>query len=355
LLQESWLTRPEFSLWVEVLVGLSAGLLVIIVIPMCSPVRAVLIVVALTGALLAASSVALVRASVLIDALPPVLYLAAAAISLGVLQWVASERSRRTLGLALATERLQRARLDGELDAARNIQQGFLPDASRFDMPPGCSLAAYLEPAAEVGGDLYDIARLEDGRLFIVLGDVSGKGVAASLFMAVSKTLCKSIALRGSLGADEILTLANSEISRENPELLFVTAVVALVNTTTGEIEVANAGHDAPVVIRPGRTPRRLSVAGGPPLCALDDFTYSSVFERLEAGETLVLTTDGVSEAINPEGEFFGYDGLSAALTQVHDDADATAITQHIRTTLTDFARGAPPNDDIAVLTFHYG
>ena len=97
-----------------------------------------------------------------------------------------------------------------------------------------------------MGGDLYDIARLDDGRLFIVIGDVSGKGVAASLFMAVSKTLCKSTALRGSLSAYEILTLANRDISRENPELLFVTTVMALVNTTTGEIDVVNAGHAAP-------------------------------------------------------------------------------------------------------------
>ena len=355
LLYGHQLRRPDFARWVEALAGVVAGAALIACLPMLSGFAGLVLLLVVVALLAAGSALGVLGLGLLFDALLAIAYVFVTYLVLSACLLWTSERSRRALRVALEGERVRLARIDGELGAARDIQRGILPDTRRFDLPAGSTLHAFLEPAAEVGGDLYDIAWLDERRLFIILGDVSGKGVPASLFMAVSKTLCKSTASRAAMGIDAILTQANREIGRENPTLLFVTALAVILDVMTGDIEFASAGHEPPLVACSGQAPRRLLNAGGPPLCALEDFAYPRAFDRLAPGETLILVTDGVTEAMNPEGGLYGTERIMHALAQTAPQADAEAVITELRADLAAFTRGAEPNDDIAILAFQMG
>ena len=155
-------------------------------------------------------------------------------------------------------------------------------------------LYAFLEPAREVGGDLYDFFALDHDRVFFLIGDVAGKGLPGSLFMAVSKALYKSAALRQARQVETVMREANVEISRENTGGLFVTVLAGILDTRTGLLEYCNAGHEPPYLLPSGERPLlRLMDGGGPPLCAVDCFPYAASSRRLEPG----VAADLVSSA----------------------------------------------------------
>ena len=151
-----------------------------------------------------------------------------------------------------------RARIAGELEAAQRIQTASLPRPDLLRGDARADLYAALTPAREVGGDLYDYFMLDDDRLFLLIGDVAGKGLSASIFMAVSKALYKGLMIR-TPGADigDIMTAANAEVSRDNVEMLFVTVFAAILDLRSGELAYCNAGHENPYLLRPGGAPRR--------------------------------------------------------------------------------------------------
>ena len=255
----------------------------------------------------------------------------------------------------LLVEREDNARMSGELNAAREIQMGILPDPENIEgLPENLDLHAFLEPAREVGGDLYDLFMLDEHRLFFVIGDVSGKGVPASLFMALSKALCKSAALRTDASVAELMTTANREISRENPAFMFVTAVAGVIDSRTGELEFCNAGHDSPCVVAPGLATKSLNSDGGPPLCVIDDFDYPLDKARLEPGETLVLTTDGVNEAMTASQKMYGTDRLTVCLTRNSDNNAPKNVVATLYDDVKTFVAGAEPNDDITVVAIRF-
>ncbi len=191
-----------------------------------------------------------------------------------------AERQRRQLREAAA-------RMAGEVDAARRIQMGLLPDPSEALGPDRrFRLDALLEPARTVGGDFYDCFMIDENRVFFVVADVSGKGLPAALFMASVKSHLKSAALRGGT-VGEMLVRAQSEINRENPEQLFVTAFAAILDVRTGELEFSSAGHEPPFVRTPRGAPERFSTPEGPPLCVVPGFEYSHGVRRMQPGEWL--------------------------------------------------------------------
>jgi adenylate cyclase len=245
----------------------------------------------------------------------------------------------------------------GELDAARRIQMGILPRAQ--DAFPGerrFSVWADLEPAREVGGDLYDFYMLDAGRLFFLIGDVSGKGLPASMLMAVSKALCKSISARHPESVARTLSDAARDIGRENPEQFFVTLVAGILDARTGELRLANAGHDAPYVIRRGGLLQRLEAGGGPPLCTVDDYPYGESLHALEPGDVLCMVTDGVTEAMNRGGELYGTARLRAIMERLGgapELAPQTAVTM-IREGVAQFAEGAELSDDLTILVVRW-
>lgn len=252
-----------------------------------------------------------------------------------------SERERRIAAAA-------RQRRDGEMAAAKRIQMGILPKAAEvFPNEPRFSIAAISEPARTVGGDLYDFFLLDDKRLFFLVGDVSGKGPEASLFMAISKALCKSAALRDMESIGDILEKANSEIARDNPGTMFVTAFAGILDVETGALEFCSAGHEQPWLIHRDGVQERLEGEGGPPLCLLDEFPFPSDKVQLQPGDILVVVTDGVTEAQNAAGDLFGIERTDAALAEVGGMTDAADVLDAMVAPVYAFAGDAEPADDL--------
>src|SRR5262249_17048379 len=209
------LMRARWAPWVEALALVVAGLIVVFSVPRLSPVRSTALFLALLVALGAGGFAAYRGAELLLDASVPGVATAFLFAAMLVETLADANAQKRALQDRLQHEREAAARLAGEFDAARRIQVGILPRAeSAFPAERRFEISASMEPAREVGGDLYDFFMLDDERLFFLVGDVSGKGLEASIFMAVSKALCKSAALRRGQRIEELLGEANAEIAR---------------------------------------------------------------------------------------------------------------------------------------------
>lgn len=350
------LARPPWAGWAESLFLLGGGLLLILSVPIRRGRTAWLLLLPLLGLAFGGSLALYHWGRLLLDAVTPSVGLGVTfTVMLGV-TLAEAERQRRALRRQVELQREEAARFEGELSAARRIQLGILPRSAdllagerRFD------LSIALEPAREVGGDLYDFFMLDGARLFFMVGDVSGKGLPGSLFMAVSKSLYKSTALRRGSAVATTMHEANVEISRDNPEALFVTVFAAVLDVDTGVLEYCNAGHDRPYLLaRADGRPGRLAEGGGPPLCVLDDFEYTAATERLRPGDTLCLLTDGVTDARNPAGEQFGRARLEARLASLPPQASAATVVRAIQDDLRRFVAGAEPADDLAILVVRW-
>jgi serine phosphatase RsbU (regulator of sigma subunit) len=265
----------------------------------------------------------------------------------------ASNREKRELDAALEKERLERIRMSGELKAAREIQMGILPAPGAIEnLPSNLEFYAMLEPADEVGGDLYDAFMMDDRHFFFIVGDVSGKGVPASLFMALSKTLCKSIALRGYSPLNNLINDVNKEISRENHAMLFVTAVVGIVDVEKGELQICSAGHDAPILAREGSQIEFLDIAGGPPFCVLNNFNYNKTTMPFIHNDLLVLISDGVTEAQDPDDNFYGKERILNYIKGLKpfERNNAKSVCMGLYEDVMQFTKGAGQFDDITIM-----
>jgi serine phosphatase RsbU (regulator of sigma subunit)/CHASE2 domain-containing sensor protein len=250
------------------------------------------------------------------------------------------------------------ARISGELAAARRIQLASLPDgANAFPGERRFQLAATLEPARESGGDLYDFFLLNDHQLCFVIGDVSGKGMPAAVFMAMTKTLTKSLALRMAEGPAAVVAAANEDLSRDNGEMLFVTMLLGVLDLRTGGLQLVNAGHDMPWRLSACEAAIQIAALAqdcGPPLCVLDSYAYTTQHLQLQAGDRLCMVTDGVTEAMNAQGELYGSSRLQSALTSLRAEDSANAAVQQIRRNVAAFVQGAEPSDDLTILVLRW-
>jgi len=250
----------------------------------------------------------------------------------------------------LADTTKAKERLESDLRAARRIQMSMLPKRTAGGRMAGYELAATLVPARDVGGDLYDHFS-QDQHVFFLIGDVSGKGVPAALFMARAKMLFEMVAARET-DPGAILYKLNRGLAAENEAGMFVTVVCGSLDTTSGDLVFACGGHDAPVHVTAAGT-AALTVAGGPLLGLLEDAEFPVNALRLAPGESVVMFTDGVSEAANPAGDMFGNDRLVAMLGGLATDG-ATATTEAVLGAVREFAGDAPQSDDITILTLRY-
>ncbi|MFA9218028.1 MAG: CHASE2 domain-containing protein [Sphingomonadaceae bacterium] len=354
----SWLQRPRWMAVAEGCSALCASLLLIWAAPLLRLRAAALLAGALGAATLGTGAALFARAGWLYDAASVLCVLAAVSLSLLASMLVAAVQQRQRSERELQLARESAARTAGELNAARRIQMASLPQpGTAFPGEQRFSLDALLEPAREVGGDLYDFFMLDQDRVFFLIGDVSGKGLPASLFMVVAKALSKSIALRGEAGMAAIMYAANQELLRENPEMLFVTSVAGILDASDGSIVLCNAGHDAPRrVLTDGRI-ERLQSADGPPLCVLEDFDYPVQRYQLAPGECLCLTTDGITEAMNLAGDLYGnarLDQLLAALAAGAAPLSPTAIVQAVRDDVRVHVGAAEASDDLTLLVLRW-
>lgn len=348
ILEGQFLRRLELAPRMEAAVLVAFGLTLFFLIPRSNAQRSAAYLVAGIVAVVAAGAAAFLFLGLLFDPVAPVL---GASAVFGVMQagsLAEAQRQRQQL-------REQAARMAGELDAAKRIQMGLLPDPREvLAGERRVDVAALLEPARTVGGDFYDCFMLDERRLFFVVADVSGKGLPASLFMASVKSMLKSAALtvEGSVGG--ILVRAQDEIRRENPESLFVTALAGVLDLETGELEYANAGHEPAWSHQPHGRPERLDASGGPPLCVLEQYSYPSTRRTLARGEWLLALSDGATEAMNPAREFFGSERLRTSLAWLGDEADAVAIVTRVRDDVRRFSGAAEPADDLTLLAVRW-
>jgi adenylate cyclase len=342
----NYLRRPTGAAWLEAALLALGGILLIAFVPKWrAPYSALLLVWEMV--LLAAVGVLAFRNGAVLDVMTPALGVLSVFGVVLAATLAEADRQRRLL-------REAQARVAGELEAARRIQMGMLPSPrERFGAETRFSLDATLVPARTVGGDFYDCFMVSPDRLFFVVADVSGKGLAASLFMALAKSLLKSVALRDGADPAAVMAQAHAEISRDNPEAFFVTAFAGLLDARTGTLEFCNAGHEPPWLCRPGSAPERLEHAGGPPLCVLDSYGYPAGRRSLQPGEWLCVVTDGVTEAMDARGALYGAARLETALRPLGDAAPERIIAV-VREDVSRFAGNAEQSDDLTLLCLRW-
>lgn len=256
--------------------------------------------------------------------------------------------SERTAEVASKNRLLEekQARIDEDLHTARILQESILP--TDFSAYAGTGIAASMRPALEVGGDFYDVFPLGRGRLGLVIADVSGKGMAAAFFMAVTRTLLRGTALAGASLA-ECVTHVNRTLCRENPIEMFVTALYAELDESSGAVNLVNAGHCEPIVTAPNGTARLIRRSGNPPLGVIEDRVFAEHGFTLLPGEMLFLYTDGITEASNRAGEFFRIQRLMD-IAQRFADRPPHDLMLAVTDSVDRFSVGTLQADDITCL-----
>ena len=253
----------------------------------------------------------------------------------------------------LARMTAEKERVSTELDLAKNIQASLLPDVfPAFPDRHEFSLYASMTPAREVGGDFYDFFLIDDDHLALVIADVSGKGIPAALFMAVSRTVIRDQLMSG---CDPVRALerANAQLCSENPHMMFVTVWLAVVEISTGKGVACNAGHEHPAVRRAGGTFELVKYKHDRPAGFVPDTVYHSREFELKPGDSLLVYTDGVPEANNPQTELFGEERMMETLNR-YADAEPEELIRRIYEAVASFADGADQFDDITMLAVKY-
>jgi sigma-B regulation protein RsbU (phosphoserine phosphatase) len=247
-------------------------------------------------------------------------------------------------------EHTQLESLKEDLVSAKEIQQSFLPEVTDV---PGVTdvldLAASMEAAKDVGGDFYDFFRIDEDRIALVIADVCGKGIPAALFMAVSRTIIHSKGMQG-VSAAECLTESNLLLANSSVNHMYVTVFYAIFNTKTGLVTYCNAGHNSPHILRANGTVEQLPMDGYFMVGAFEDEKYTDRTLQLEHGDTLVMFTDGVTEAMNPECEMFGKERLDGILRSQESGVRSQEIVEAIKAGIVEFVEDAEQSDDITML-----
>jgi sigma-B regulation protein RsbU (phosphoserine phosphatase) len=267
-----------------------------------------------------------------------------------ILESVVEQRTRELAEKNAELEKAQ-AQLKAELDVARALQLAILPAV--FPARPGCEGAARMIPATTMGGDFYDYIELPDGRIGLVIADVSGHGVPAAFFMAVARTNLRELAVRHT-DPGECLAQTNDALCAQNPLDLFVTVFYCILEPQTGVLRYANGGHNPPYVRRASGAVESLNGAGGLVLGAMPGATYPTHTMQLLRGDRLVLYTDGVTEAFNPAAELYGAQRLADEV-HVHGSGTPAALVERICQSVTNFAGTAPQSDDITLTVLTWG
>ena len=240
--------------------------------------------------------------------------------------------------------------IKGDLAVAREIQQAILPrifppfpeEAAQMD------IAASMNAAKDVGGDFYDFFRIDADRIGFVIADVSGKGVPAAIFMAVSRTLIRATGIRG-VSPSECMTYSNTLLAKESVNSMFVTVFYGIYNIRTGEVTYTNAGHNPPYIMKANGSVQSLPMSKDIIAGFLDDFQFTENTLQLEPGDTLLMFTDGVTEAIDPEENEYGVERLQQLLGQLVA-SDCQKIIDTVKADVKAFAGEAEQSDDITLL-----
>jgi len=247
-------------------------------------------------------------------------------------------------------EHVQLESLKNDLNIARDIQQYILPrvfppfpeDSDKVD------IYASMEAAKDIGGDFYDFFRIDDDRIALVIADVCGKGIPAALFMAVSRTIIRSKGVQG-CSVPECMTESNRLLAAYSVDNMFVTVFYAIYNIKTGLVSYCNAGHNPPHLLHSNGSVSELPVSKNTIVGVFDDLEYQEAVLQLEQGDTLVLFTDGVTEATDAAYKEFGAERLDSILRQ-QTDANCQQIVEAVKAGIKEFVGEAEQSDDITML-----
>ena len=243
--------------------------------------------------------------------------------------------------------------IEGQLKIASAIQLGMIPknyptfpDRTEFD------ICGYMNPAKDVGGDLFNYFMVDDDHLAFTIGDVSDKGIPAALFMAMTNTLIKAITLSGLTPAD-VLFKANNELCKENEQCMFVTLFLGILNIRTGEVVYANAGHNPFILVQNNNVVEYRKMSPGIVLAAFSDAQFINEQFTLKPGETIFMYTDGVTEAMNREHKLFGEERL-VDLIKREGNIGIPNLLEETNKGIADFVDGNEQSDDITILALRY-
>ena len=258
----------------------------------------------------------------------------------------------RTRDLQESNAQLERAkeRMESELKIAHALQGAILPKTLPDD--PAYSGHALMTPAREMGGDFYDFFTLDDGRLSVVMADVSGKGVPAAFFMAIARTVMRAAAARHPTPGP-CLEEVNDAICEQNPQDLFVTLFYGILDPGTGEFVYANAGHNPPFVVRRPGEVSPLPMTGGMAVGVMPGLPYNEDATTMAPGDTMFLYTDGITEAMNVDEQEFTEARLEAVLADGHE-LPVDAVLTNVTSAVVEFAAGAEQSDDITCIVLRY-
>ena len=244
----------------------------------------------------------------------------------------------------------ERAQVNAQMDAARRIQYGMVPAAFHQEKG-GAEVTAAMQPAKEVGGDFYDCFFLDSGELCAVIGDVSGKGVSAALFMAMAKSMLRD-RLRSKADPAEALELVNDELSAANPEGMFATVFAFVLNLETGAMRYANGGHNPPLLLK-AEGAEYLRPKPGIALGLFEGMKMGTGSAVLRQGEGILLYTDGITEAVNTEQQFYGEDRLRTLLSAPPPRGSDAAVVS-VKRSVEEFFDGCEQFDDMTLVSVFY-
>ena len=351
----SYLQRPYWMPMLELAILLLSGIFLLFAVPILKPRFSVMLAAILSGILFCMGFLLYRTVGMLFDAVSVSIGVNSILGSLLGSVFIETDRARGIAQKALQAEREATARVAGELDAARRVQMGSLPQAAAaFPGETRFALDALLEPAREVGGDLYDFYMLDGHRLFFIVGDVAGKGLPASLFMVMTKVLTKSIITNENSDFNLPFNRLNGVLCQENSEMLFVTAFAGILDVESGVLIYCIAGHDAPWHINTSGTAEQLTGEGNPPLSVIEDVDYPIESVKLVPGDAICVITDGITEAMNPAGELYGDTRIPELLQSKGMGLSASELLGLIRNDVRAFVDNAEQSDDLALLVVRW-
>jgi adenylate cyclase len=345
-----WLERPAWASFVEW--GLAALMAILALFAAWSGRRTRSALAVAFIALPIASWLAFDQLSLLLDATRPLELGGGAFAGVVIGLFADSRREREGLRETLVQERMAAAEAEGELHAAREIQMSMVPPRSALAaVDSRLDADALLEPARSVGGDLFDLVRLDGDRIAFVIGDVTGKGVPAALYMAMSKALTSFVLNRENADLGSAVASVNEELLRGSADALSVTMIVGIIDLRTGAVSQVCAGHEDPITLAAGGAVECHRLEGGPPL-GLVDYPYPVESLTLSPGDSLILVTDGITEAQDRSEALYGRQQLLDVVAS--NGGTATALCEGLRDAVRAFEGGIEPTDDLTVMALRY-
>jgi len=336
--------------WAEILIVVFCALIMASLAPLLHPLAGAGFLLVIEGIYFYAMKKAFDNAGLWLPAVAPFVAVMLTYLTIVIRRFFTEQLEKRKVRQEFLT---YQTRIESELRIARDIQASSLPRTfPPFPNRTEFDLFASMDPAKEVGGDLYDFFFVDKHTLFTVVGDVSGKGVPAALFMMTVKTLLRTEAMRG-LPAEQMLSNVNNLVYPENDSLMFVTILCAMLDVRTGDLRFGNAGHNPPLISVADGGFQYSELPPSPVLGVSHDTTFTTAHVRLSPGEVLFLYTDGVTEATDEREELYGEDRLQDTLSRF-PDRGMREMVHGVRSALKAFTRQTPQSDDITMLGLRF-